>query len=130
MPSVLSVGQCGLDHSVLSRYLSEHFNAEVVRVQTEADAVRRLEQTAYDLILVNRKLDVDGSDGVEIVRRLQASAQFAQCPVMLVSNYADAQSAAVEAGAALGFGKSAYDDPNVRDRLGRFLGEREVPGEC
>ena len=121
MPRVLSVGQCSLDHGILSRYVSEQFDAEVVGAGTEADAVRRLGQTAFDLILINRKLDGDGADGVEIIRRLQNDPEFVRIPVMLVSNYADAQSSAVAAGAEPGFGKSQYGDPELRDRLGIHL---------
>lgn len=121
MPRVLSVGQCGLDHGILSRYLSEQFDAAVVGSGTEADAVLQLGQAEFDLILVNRKLDGGGADGVEIVRRLRENPGFDRIPVMLVSNYADAQSAAVAAGAERGFGKSQYADPELRVRLGIIL---------
>lgn len=121
MPRILSVGQCGLDHGILSRYLRRHFDAEVVPASTEADALRQLECGGFDLILVNRKLDADGADGIAMIRRLKAS-EFSRFPAMLVSNYADAQSAAMEAGAVPGFGKSEYDDPDVVIRLGRALG--------
>lgn len=120
MPRVLSVGQCGLDESVLARYLRRHFDAEVVAASTGEDAFRQLESGEFDLILVNRRLDASGADGIAVIRRLQAS-EFSPSPVMLVSNYPDAQSSAVEAGAAPGFGKSEYENPDVRDRLARIL---------
>jgi two-component system chemotaxis response regulator CheY len=127
MSRVLSVGQCGLDHSVLSRYLRRHFGAEVVAVSTEEDAIRRLESEEFDLILVNRRLDADGGDGIAVIRRLQAS-EFSPSPVMLVSNDPEAQSAAVEAGAVPGFGKAEYDNPDVLNCLARILGESGESG--
>ena len=41
---------------------------------------------------------------------------------MLVSNYADAQSAAVDAGAVRGFGKSQLGEPDTVKNLKIYLG--------
>lgn len=122
-PRILSVGQCGLDHNILSRYLGRHFDAEVVAAATETEAVRLLQSGEFDLILVNRLFDEDGGDGIAAIRRLRQASESPRCPVMLVSNYSDAQSAAVEEGALRGFGKSEYGDPDVYERLARILGD-------
>lgn len=127
---VLSVGHCGMDQRVLSWFLDEHFGAEVAPALTEADAIRQLKQAAYDLVLVNRRLDADGASGVDIIHRLKSKAEFARIPMMLVSNFADAQAAAVESGAVPGFGKSEYGDPTVVDRLRPFLGVLPSAGSC
>ena len=42
-----------------------------------------------DLVLVNRKLDADYSDGMEILKAIKADSALAPVPVMLVSNYAN-----------------------------------------
>ena len=118
---VLSVGQCGVDHAALSRMLEANFGAEVVPAETAADALVALGHEKFDLVMVNRKLDVDYSDGLEIIRRIKADPQLAAVPCMLVTNYPEHQEAAVAAGAEPGFGKLAYGLPDTRERLARFL---------
>ena len=61
-------------------------------------------------MLVNRKLDVDGSDGVDVIRSAFACDNLSRMPFMLVSNYDDAQNQAVAAGARSGFGKAEFGD--------------------
>ena len=41
---------------------------------------------------------------------------------MLLSNFPEAQEAAVKAGAEPGFGKAEFDRPETVERLARFLG--------
>ena len=118
---VVSIGQCGPDHAVLSAYIRKHFDAEVIAAQRWEDAEPHIESGEVDLVLVNRKLDVDYSDGLEIIRRMRADDRFSGIPCMLVTNYPEHQQAAVEAGADPGFGKLQYDDPATREKLARFL---------
>jgi CheY-like chemotaxis protein len=119
-PRVLDVGQCPPDHAALRRLL-EGLGAEVVQAHALADTLAQLRAGGIDLVLVNRKLDLDYSDGLEIIRRLESEAALRAVPVMLVSNYAEAQAEAVAAGAESGFGKAQLDDPETRRRLERFL---------
>ncbi|HEY3245567.1 MAG TPA: response regulator [Phycisphaerae bacterium] len=120
-PRVLNVGQCNLDHSNIQRTLSAAFGAQVERADTLDQAVTRTRAERFDLVLVNRILDVDGSTGLDVLRRLQEDDQTRDMPVMLVSNHADAQRAAVALGAAPGFGKNALDDPATVALLARYL---------
>ncbi len=119
---VLSVGQCSVDHAALSAMLEKNFGAEVVPVETAADALVALEHDKFDLVMINRKLDADYSDGVEIIRSIKADPQIAATPCMLVTNYPEHQQAAVAAGAEPGFGKLAYGLPETREQLAKFLG--------
>ena len=80
-----------------------------------------LGQEKFALVMVNRKLDADYSDGLEIIRKIKADPKLAATPCMLVTNYAEHQQAAVAAGAEPGFGKLAYDRPETREQLARFL---------
>ena len=105
-PRVLSVGQCGFDHQSISNYLADRFGAEVERADRLDDTRDAMKSARYDLVLVNRILDEDGSSGVELIRALKDDPALADVPVMLVSNHADAQEAALNLGASLGFGKS------------------------
>jgi len=118
---ILSIGQCSADHWSISRTIEKRFPAEVVRAGTSDEAVAMLQREAFDLILVNRVLDSDGSDGLEVVKRVQADARLRQVPVMLVSNYQEAQQQAVGAGAVPGFGKDSLGRPSMIALLKPFL---------
>ena len=103
---ILSVGQCGMDHGQIGRALGRPLDAEVIAADTHEDAGRQLAGGVFDLVLVNRVGDLDGAPGLEFIRALKADPATVGVPVMLVSNYPDAQAEAVSAGAAPGFGKS------------------------
>jgi DNA-binding NarL/FixJ family response regulator len=82
-----------------------------------ADDMEELEQIlangGADLLLLNRELGwgFDDLNGVEVIRKVRAS--HPQVKTMLVSNYADAQTAAVAAGGLPGFGKREIGSPRV-----------------
>jgi CheY-like chemotaxis protein len=120
---ILDVGQCGPDHATISSYLERHFDCEIGRAHDADDALRQLAAAPFDLVLVNRKLDADYSDGIEVIRRIKANAATAEVPVMLVTNYPEHQDAAVAAGAIRGIGKLEFNDPAARERLAAVLGE-------
>jgi two-component system chemotaxis response regulator CheY len=117
---VLSVGQCGADHGGISRALRA-FGVEVAAADTILAALTRLRDEAFDLVLVNRVFDADGSPGLELVRLVKADEALKTVPVMLVSNYADAQEQAVAAGAEPGFGKADLGRPAMLERVRPFL---------
>jgi CheY-like chemotaxis protein len=118
---VLSVGQCFADHSAISRVLRSTFAAEVIAVDSTRQALDQLRRETFALVLVNRVFDADGSSGMDLIRALKADEQLRSLPVMLVSNYEDAQTQAVEAGATLGFGKAALGEPHMLARVEPFL---------
>lgn len=121
---VLSVGQCGYDHGQISRHLSRAWGAEVVAAGTHAEALELIrERGPFRLVLVNRVGDRDGARGIDLIRTLKADPGLADVPVMLVSNYPDAQAEAVSAGALPGFGKAELGDRAVEERLQPLLGE-------
>ena len=118
---VLSVGQCGQDNYSLSRFLQSKFNVQVDTADTAAEALDRVRRSPPDLVLINRKLDCDYSDGTEIVRLIKADPALAETPVMLVTNYPEHQEQAVALGAEYGFGKLEFGSPDVVLRLEPFL---------
>ena len=81
-----------------------------------------LEKQPVDLILINRKLDIDYSDGIEILRYLKSDSNYASIPVMLITNYPEHQQQAMELGAELGFGKLELNKPETHRQLAKFLG--------
>ena len=70
-----------------------------------------------DLILFNRELGYgfEPDTGVETIKALRQT--HGHVPMMLVSNYPDAQQAAVAAGAMPGFGKRELGSPKVAEML-------------
>ncbi len=119
---VLSVGQCMADHGSISRTLRQSFAAEVDSADSVAEALARLRDEAFALVLVNRVFDADGTSGLDLIEAMQTDAELKVVPVMLVSNYEDAQKQAVAAGAAPGFGKSSLGRPAMLERVKAYLG--------
>ena len=120
---ILSVGQCGADSRAISRTLSDRFSASVVSAHSADDAHRKAAAGGFALVLINRVLDADGSSGLDLV---DAMVRAGGAPVMLVSDRADAQDAAVAVGAFRGFGKSALSRPETAAVIERALG---LPGK-
>lgn len=105
---ILSVGQCLADHGGIRWSLQAHFpDVKLVGVATREEVLEHLQKEPVDLILVNRVFDANGDSGNDLIEQLKQDEQFAGLPVMLVSNYEDAQERAVELGALPGFGKSS-----------------------
>lgn len=119
--NVLSVGQCDYDHSSISRLLTQRFNATVQPAHTAAEALQLVAGQRFELVLVNRLLDWDGSEGLEILRQIRERLGAAAPPVMLVSNLADAQAASIAAGGVPGFGKNALHTPQTLELLQPYL---------
>ena len=118
---VLDIGNCGPDHAAIARFLTSRFDCEVHQADAAADAAAKLAANDYALVLVNRKLDIDYSDGLDVIRGLKANAGTADTPVMLVTNYAEHQDAAVAAGALRGFGKLEFDRDETISRVAAVL---------
>ncbi len=118
---VLSVGQCGADHLKIARTLQE-FEVEILPADTTEEALIMLKEGPFALVLVNRVCDLDGSLGMELIRRIKGDPALQAVPVMLVSNHDDAQQEAVAAGAVEGFGKAQYG-PLIAARLRPFLSD-------
>ena len=126
-PRVLSVGQCGVDHPAISRFLRDAAGAEATAAATAREATDALRSGGYDLVLVNRVFDRDGGSGLDLIRSLKSDPDLSNVAVMLVSNYEDAQQQAVEAGARPGFGKSQLGDPEASRKVKEALGGSSGP---
>ena len=124
---VLDVGNCGVDHSAIRGMLEKSFAAEVIQAHGPDDALALLRRQPFDLVLVNRKLDQDYSDGLEIIQQIKADAQLAKVPCMLVTNYPDQQALAVAAGAEFGFGKKSLYAADTQQRLTKLLANDQEP---
>jgi len=118
---VLDVGNCQPDHTTLVRYLTGNFDVRVTRAHLADEALEAMRTQPYDLVLINRKLDANYSDGMDIIRQMKADPALDKVPVMLITNFAEHQQTAVSEGAELGFGKLEYDLSETRERLATFL---------
>ena len=119
---VLDVGNFSFDHGSIRRLIRANFDAEVIQAHGADDALAALRQGDIDLVLVNRRLSRDQSDGLEIIRQMKTDAQSAGVPVMMITNYTDHQQRAVEAGAEPGFGKAELTHSATCEKLRRVLG--------
>lgn len=118
---VLDVGNCAPDHASIKRMLLANFDVEVLQTHQAQDSLALLRKQPVDLVLINRKLDCDYSDGTEILKQIKSDNQIASLPVMIVTNYAEHQAAAVAMGAEVGFGKLELQKPATLERLAKFL---------
>ena len=97
--NVLDIGNCDPDHATLKSYLSARFDVQIFRAHQQKDALEHLQSNPISLILINRKLDMDYTDGTEILKYLKSDSQYKDIPVMIVTNYPEHQELAVELGA-------------------------------
>jgi len=118
---VLDVGNCVPDHTALRTMFERSFSAEVVRVHGPEDAFEELRKGSFDLVVINRKLDRDYTDGMDILKAIKADDQLSSTPVMIITNYPEYEQAAVAAGAEPGFGKKSLYAEETQARLAKFL---------
>lgn len=119
---VVDVGNCVPDHQAIRSFVTRNFDAIVEAVDDAAGALAALRSGPADLVLVNRKLDIDSSDGLEVIRALRADPVASQVPVMLVTNYPEYQDEALALGAQRGFGKRDLKRAETAEMLRPWLG--------
>lgn len=126
--TIVLVGHCGPDRSYLQgAILSVDRSARIVSADNPAELNFHLANGA-DLLLLNRELgyDFDGIAGVDLVAQLRQTHPHVK--MMLVSNYPEAQAAAVNAGALPGFGKRELGSPRVGKLIRAALDSSAAPG--
>jgi hypothetical protein len=114
---VALVGHCGPDSSFLRIAVSRaQRDVQVLSADDDGD-LKRVLDGGVDLLLLNRQLDFgfDEQEGVALFRRIRAA--YPHVKAMLVSNYPEAQAAAVAEGALPGFGKREVNTPRVAEML-------------
>lgn len=96
-------------------------DVEVHQAHGPDDTLRTLQESPFDLVLINRKLDQDYSDGTEILKLIKSEPQLADVPVMLVTNYEEHQADAIRLGAIRGFGKLELHANETHRRIAETL---------
>lgn len=114
---VALVGHCGPDSGYLRMAVTSVQRGIQVLAVDDEQALELALKDSVDLFLVNRQLDwgFDEQEGIAIIRRIRARIPHAK--LMLVSNYPEAQAAAVAAGALPGFGKRDIRSVHVTEML-------------
>ena len=110
---VVLVGHCGPDSSFLRMAVSSADRGITVSMADDTQELKAALEAGVDLVLLNRELGwgFQQSLGVDVIKLLGRS--YPQTKFMLVSNFPDAQAAAVAAGAVPGFGKREIGQPRV-----------------
>jgi hypothetical protein len=110
---VVLVGHCGPDTSYLRMAVTSADRGIQVLAADDSDELDSLVRGGVDLVLFNRELGwgFDSAMGVDVIREYRTRQP--NLKMMLVSNYPDAQAAAVAAGALPGFGKRELGKPHV-----------------
>lgn len=115
----LSVGQCALDSGTISHELLG-LDISTIHVHSAKEMWKRLESESFDLVLLNRIFDRTGEEALSFIPKLRE--QYGETPCLLVSNYEEAQKAAVQLGARYGFGKRQLGSGEVGEILMGVLG--------
>jgi CheY-like chemotaxis protein len=120
---VALVGHCGPDSSYLRMAVTRAVKDVQVVFADDQHTLNKLIESGLDLVLLNRQLDYgfETDEGVELIKRLREKNPSLKA--MLVSNYPEAQQAAVQAGAVQGFGKREIGSPKVSELIRSALGE-------
>lgn len=126
MQKLLIVGQCDFDYQRISFFLSKIYDIEIHRADSFDNAIQKAIDQQFDLIMINRLMDLDRSEGMAILHELKSNPQTENTPAMIISDYQDAQDAAVAAGASPGFGKATLNTPQTFELLSNFLEAKSI----
>ncbi len=118
MPARIAlIGHCGPDASYLRLAVSRALKEARIVAADDQQELEEVLGDGVDLLLVNRQLDwgFDTTDGLKLIQTLRE--RHPTLKMMLVSNYPEAQQAAVDAGALPGFGKREIGSARATELL-------------
>jgi two-component system, chemotaxis family, chemotaxis protein CheY len=115
------VGHCGPDSTYLRMVVMKAAKDVQVMMADDDSELKDALAQGVDLVLLNRELGYGftATLGVDLIKRLRAENPHLK--MMLVSNHADAQAAAIANGALAGFGKREIGSPRVVELLKEAL---------
>ncbi len=102
------------------------FGATVLQSHGLDDTLSVLRERTVDLVTINRKLDQDYSDGLEVAKAIKADPQLSDVPIMLITNYEEHQLAALAVGCTRGFGKLSIGSSGTQEALRPFLSSNDA----
>lgn len=118
--TVISAGQCGFDSGGISRMIG-NVGGSVITTDSMQTTLAKALEIQPNLILINRIFDATGESGLECIKKFKEDKGLQNLPLMLISNYEDAQQQAVALGALRGFGKRSLSDKAVIQLLKQIL---------
>jgi hypothetical protein len=117
-PLVVLVGHCGPDTSYLRMAVQKALPGSPIRAAHDEFELDRLlasipGEDPQPILLVNRSLEpgFEHETGVELIAHLHRKRPLSK--LLLVSNFPEAQEAAIQSGARPGFGKRDIGSPKV-----------------
>lgn len=119
--TLVDCGNCGPDFNAIRQMVTSHFDAAVLQTHGAEDTIELLKKREVDLVTVNRKLDRDYTDGLDVIKQIKSDPDLAKVPVMLVTNYDEHQEAAMNEGAERGFGKLEIGSDKTIEQLKPYL---------
>ena len=116
------VGHCGPDSSFLRMAISSADRSATILAADDSSELNKVLAGGVDLLLLNREMPYGFEDagGVGLIRKLRSKHPAVK--MMLVSNYPEAQAAAIAAGAVPGFGKREIGTKRVAEVIREALG--------
>lgn len=120
---VVLVGHCGPDSSYLRAVISSIDRGVEISAVDDDQSLNAALASGVDLVLFNRMLDYgfEEVEGAKVIARVHQ--QFPNAKLMMVSNYPEAQAAAIAAGALPGFGKRELGSSRVKELLKSVLSD-------
>ena len=114
---VVLVGHCGPDASYMRMVVGKSAAGVAVAMADDSAELKAALDGGVDLVLLNRELGwgFDQQLGVDVIRAYLKA--YPNTKFMLVSNYPEAQTAAVAAGGLPGFGKRELGQPRVQELI-------------
>jgi DNA-binding response OmpR family regulator len=111
---------------MIKQMLSENFDVRIDRVMFVKDALERMRANRYDLVLFNRLIFEDNTEGIELLKATKADPALKNVPIMMISNFEDAQVASVAAGGEPGFGKKTVFAASTVELLSKYLPKKKT----
>ena len=119
--TIMSVGQCDPDHFMIAKFLNSNFECNIIRINSTDEAIDALLNLSVDYVLINRKLDIDYTDGILLIEKMKNDSRLKDIPVSIISNYPEFQEEAVKFGAIRGFGKAELSLTKTKEQVAKIL---------
>lgn len=124
------IGHCGPDASYLRLAVSKALPGSRLIAADDIERVTALVSEGVDLLLINRVLDFgfENENGLDLIASLRT--KHPNLRMMLISNFPEAQDAAVKVGALPGFGKRQLGSPQVTEMLRAAVHYQTAPSQA
>jgi two-component system chemotaxis response regulator CheY len=118
---IVLVGHCGPDSSYLRMTIGKAVKDATILMADDEAHLDKLVSEGVDLLILNRVLDYGFSVdlGTDLIKKLRQDRP--DLKLMLITNYPEVQTEAIQLGALPGFGKREMGSPKVAELLRNAL---------